>query len=126
MLHRNLPLKAASLILAIFLWFWVLVNERVVVTSRTVPVVVQTSSSLPVGLRITSLQVSPPVVTVSGAVDQVDDIRSVATAELQLDGLTEDTTKRLALLPPDGAKLVKDTSVRVTVRVASELPLAKP
>ncbi len=26
MLHRNLPLKAASLLLAIFLWFWVLLN----------------------------------------------------------------------------------------------------
>ncbi len=28
MLHRNLPLKAASVLLAIFLWFWVIINER--------------------------------------------------------------------------------------------------
>jgi len=28
MLHRNLPLKAAAVLLAIFLWFWVMLNEE--------------------------------------------------------------------------------------------------
>jgi YbbR domain-containing protein len=28
MLHRNLPLKAAAFALAVFLWFWVLTNQR--------------------------------------------------------------------------------------------------
>jgi YbbR domain-containing protein len=36
MLHRNLPLKAASLLLAIFLWFWVMLNEKNPLTERVV------------------------------------------------------------------------------------------
>src|SRR4030042_3667077 len=28
MLYRNLPLKAAAVLLAIFLWFWVMLNEE--------------------------------------------------------------------------------------------------
>lgn len=36
MLHRNLPLKAASVLLAIFLWFWVIVNERNPIQARPV------------------------------------------------------------------------------------------
>jgi len=36
MLHRNLPLKAASLILGIFLWFWVMLNEENPIIERTV------------------------------------------------------------------------------------------
>ena len=36
MLHRNLPLKAASILLAIFLWFWVMLNEENPITQKTV------------------------------------------------------------------------------------------
>lgn len=41
MLYRNLPLKAASLLLAVFLWFWVLFTEQN-------PIVEQTLSNVPV------------------------------------------------------------------------------
>lgn len=35
MLHRNLPLKAASLAVAVFLWFWVLFTQRTVIVETT-------------------------------------------------------------------------------------------
>jgi len=36
MLHRNFPLKAASILLAVFLWFWVMLNEQNPVTENVV------------------------------------------------------------------------------------------
>jgi YbbR domain-containing protein len=51
MLLRNLPVKAASVLLAIFLWFWVIVNERNPILEQpvTVPIV---ASDIGAGLAL--------------------------------------------------------------------------
>jgi len=117
MLHRNLGLKLVAFALAVALWGWVLVNQRTVASARTVPVVVRTAGALPAGVTIRSVQVIPPVVTIAGAEDEVSDIRTVETANFPLDRLTTDTTQELPLVAPKGIRLLRDTEVKVTVRV---------
>lgn len=122
MLHRNLGLKLVAFALAVALWGWVLVNQSSLASARTVPVVPDTVGSPPAGVRITSVQVTPPVVTIAGPEEEVSGLRSVTTAELPLDGLTTDTTQQLPLVVPKGIRLLRDTEVKVTIRVASETP----
>jgi YbbR domain-containing protein len=119
-LHRNLGLKVTAFILAVILWGWVLVNQRTVASPRTVPVALHTVGALPAGVRISAVQVTPPVVTIAGPEDEVSDVRSVETADLALDRLTADTTQELALVVPKGIRLLRVTDVRVTVRVEPE------
>jgi YbbR domain-containing protein len=120
MLHKNLGLKLAAFVLAVVLWGWVLVNQRTVASARTVPVVVRTVGALPTGLSLRSVQVTPPVVTIAGAEDEVSEIRSVDTVRFPLDQLTKDTTQELSLVAPKGLQLLRDTEVKVTVRVEQE------
>ena len=122
MLPRNLGLKITAFVLALVLWGWVLVNQRTVASARTVPVVVHTVGAPPSGVRITSVQVTPPVVTIAGPEEEVSDIRFVETADLPLDHLTTDTTQELPLVAVKGIRLLRNTEVRVTVRVAQSLP----
>lgn len=122
MLPRNLGLKITAFVLALVLWGWVLVNQRTVASARTVPVVVHTVGAPPAGVRITSVQVTPPVVTIAGPEEEVSDIRFVETADLPLDHLTTDTTQELPLVAVKGIRLLRNTEVRVTVRVAQSLP----
>ncbi len=118
MLHRNWELKLIAFLLALALWGWVLVNQRTVASARAVPVVVRTVGTLPQGYRITSIEVTPPVVTVGGPEQTVADLPFLTTEELPLSRLTGDTVERLGVTAPKGTRLLRDTEVRVTVRVA--------
>lgn len=122
MLHRNLGLKVLALVLAVVLWGWVLVNQRSVASARTVPVVVDTAGRLPAGVRVTAIEVVPPVTTIAGREEDLSGIKAVETAEFPLDHLTTDTSQTLALIAPKDINLLRDTEVKVTVRVARELP----
>ena len=51
-------------------------------------------------------------------------VKAVETADLPLDRLTTDTTQELALVTPKGIRLLRDTEVKVTVRVEKALPTA--
>lgn len=117
MLLRNLGLKATAFVLALALWGWVVMNQQNTSSARTVPVVVRTTGSLPENVRITSIDVTPPVVTIAGPEDTVSDIGSVTTVDLPLDRLTTDTVERLPLVIPKETRLLRDTEVKVTVRV---------
>ncbi len=121
MLPRNLGLKITAFVLALVLWGWVLVNQRT--SARTVPVVVHTVGAPPAGVRISSVQVTPPVVTIAGPEDEVSDVRFVETADLPLDRLTTDTTEELPLEAPKGIRLLRSTEVKVTVRVEQPTPM---
>jgi len=117
MLHRNWSLKAIAFLLALALWGWVLVNQRTAASARTVPVVVRTSGALPAGLRIVAVETEPAVVTIAGPEQTVSAIQGVDTADLPLGRLTIDTVERLRLVLPKDTRLLRETEVKVTVRV---------
>lgn len=52
MFHRNLPLKTASLLLAIFLWFWVLLSEQNPIIEQTLSKVPVTAEGIQPGLAL--------------------------------------------------------------------------
>ncbi len=93
------------------------------VASRMVPVVVPTSGALPDGLRLTSVEVNPPMVAVFGAAGPVADVGYVITKPLVLDGVTGDITRTLDLVIPQGLQVVASAQVTVQAKVAREMPI---
>ncbi len=101
----------------------VLATLKLVVTPKTVPVVVRTRGSLPSDLTLTSIRVEPPIVTVLGRADRVQEVRQVETEELALSGVSESFTRTLRLVVPGGVSILSGQSVRVAVKVAKPQPL---
>lgn len=85
MLHRNLPVKAASLLLAVFLWFWVVLNEENPITESSVEVPI-TTEVLQTGL---ALQQDPPnaVVRLRGLQEDLPSAEKRVEAFVSLRGL---------------------------------------
>jgi len=92
------------------------VTERVVV-ARTLPVVPRTRGSLPSGLRLASVQVDPPMVTLVLPAARADAVTAIETEELDLSAVRGNTSRTVKLVAPAGASLVDDAQVRVTLRV---------
>lgn len=122
MLHRNLALKGAALGLAIFLWFWVLLNER----SPFVPVPVSTqirADAVEPGL---ALNQALPIakVDVSALKRESSDIGRRVTAFVSCRGLDEGThTLPVHVRVPENVtiKNVRPGEVAVSLeRVVSE------
>jgi YbbR domain-containing protein len=85
MLHRNLPLKAASLLLAIFLWFWVMLNEKNPLTERVVQTSV-TATGVRTGLAAEQTP-SKVSVKVRGLQQDMANIDSAVRASVSCRGL---------------------------------------
>lgn len=104
----------------------VLATLKLVVSSRTVPVVVQTSGALPADVKLTSVQVDPPMVTIVGPANRVHEVEQIDTEALVLTGVTGSFTRKLPLVVPQEVNLLSDRSVNVTVRVTSAPTAAGP
>ena len=92
------------------------VTERVVVT-RTLPVIARTRGVLSSGLRLVSVQVDPPMVTLVVPATRADELTHIDTEELNLSGIAGNVSRTLKLLVPGGASLAEDSQVRVTLKV---------
>jgi len=104
----------------------VLAGLKLVVSSRTVPVVVRTRGALPENVKLTSVQVEPAMVTIVGPANRVQDVGRIDTEELVLTGVTGNFTRRLALVVPEEVNLLSDPSAMVTVKVTAPQPAAPP
>jgi YbbR domain-containing protein len=88
-------------------------------TTRTVPVVPAVRGAVATGYWITRVTSDPTVVTVRGESAALSAIEQVATAGIDVSGLSADRTFQVALLlPADGTSLVKAAQATVTVSVA--------
>jgi YbbR domain-containing protein len=88
-------------------------------TTRTVPVVPAVRGAVATGYWITRVTSDPTVVTVRGESSALSAIDQVATAGIDVSGLSADRTFQVALLlPADGTSLVKAAQATVTVSVA--------
>jgi YbbR domain-containing protein len=88
-------------------------------TTRTVPVVPAVRGAVAIGYWITRITSDPTVVTVRGESAALSAIDQVATAGIDVSGLSADRTFQVALLlPADGTSLVKAAQATVTVSVA--------
>jgi YbbR domain-containing protein len=100
------------------------VTTKSLVSSRTVPVLVRTGGALPTNLRIASVRVEPPMVTVVGPATLTAQADYVATVDLSLTGARQSFTRKLALVVPEGLNVLGDPHVTVTVAVEREMPVA--
>jgi len=85
MLHRNLPLKAASVLLAIFLWFWVMLNEENPILEVTVRGAVA-AKDVPAGLALQQ-ELTDVDVRVRGLRGDMTDIEGAVEAFVSCRGL---------------------------------------
>jgi YbbR domain-containing protein len=85
-------------------------------TSRSSAVLPKTTGSVATGYELTGVTVTPATVTLSGTESLLDDLDSVATQPVSLNGLTADETVSLTLAPPDGVA-ASPTVVSVTLQV---------
>jgi YbbR domain-containing protein len=91
-------------------------------TTRTVPVVPAVRGSVASGYWITRVTSDPPVVTVRGEGAALSAIDQVATAPIDVSGLSADRNFQVLLvLPAERTSLIKATQATVTVSVS---PLA--
>ena len=84
MLHRNLPVKAASLLLAIFLWFWVMLNEENPITHATVEVEVH-ARGVAAGLAL-ELKTRNVKVSLRGLEQDMTDLKGSVRASVSCKG----------------------------------------
>jgi YbbR domain-containing protein len=94
-------------------------------SSRTVPVILRTSGSLPQGFRIASAEVYPAVVTVVGSPEALEHLMGVSTSPLDLKGLEGDVERRLSLVVPAGLNALETPEVVVRLRAVRHEPGAR-
>jgi len=86
--------------------------------SKAVPVEVPRIGSVNDNLQLVRFEVQPPEVLVSGPETEVKEVRAIETAPVDLRDIKQDTMLELLLRPSwQHTKLVKDSSVVVTIKV---------
>jgi YbbR domain-containing protein len=100
------------------------VTERVVVT-QTLPVVPRTQGALPRGLRLVSVQVDPPMITLVLPATRAGEVTRIETEPLNLSNVRGNASRALKLVVPPGASLADDERVVVTLRV-EPIPTTPP
>lgn len=125
MLHRNLPLKAFSLLLAVFLWAWVLLNEKSPILDKVVNVTIATEG-LPSGL---ALQREPPEaqIKVRGLRRDMNEIEERVEAFISCQGLeTGDHRLEVQYRAPDTVTVVSVRPSQVPVTVEDIISGSRP
>jgi YbbR domain-containing protein len=118
MLRQNLGYKVLALLVALFLWFYVVSGQRRPRETQalTVPVVLRTRGEPAPGYRIARASVQPALVTIAGDAQRLRETIFVPTAPLDLAGARADIHGRsLALALPQGITSVSDSRVKASV-----------
>jgi YbbR domain-containing protein len=85
--------------------------------SRSLPVAPTVTGSPAPGFRISSVTVSPSVVTVEGDADVLAPLTAVPTEQLSVDGLASSVTQTVALAPAEGVAVLGPAAVSIRVEV---------
>jgi len=123
MLRRNLGYKILALALAIFLWFYVSVQQRQVpirgaLSYATVPVVLRSEGGPAPGYRIAGVTVSPPLATIAGEEQRLRRVHHIDTLTVNLDRATADIHRVMVLVPPDDdVTTISEPLVNVTIKI---------
>lgn len=96
----------------------VLVPVRLKPGFRDVAVSPDTVGNVAEGYLVTNVTIEPPVVTVSGPTEVIDNMAGVLQTEpVSIEGATETVEERVELLLPPGVQLVGVHTVEVTIEV---------
>ena len=125
MLHRNLPLKAASALLAIFLWFWVTLNEENRIAQKTVDVpILALGVQAGLALRLGTQTVK---VTLRGLEQDMSDLRSEVHATVSCAGLRADTHQlAVKVAAPENLAVIAVRPASVPVLLEKTVSQARP
>ncbi len=125
MLHRNLPLKAASVLLAIFLWFWVIVNERNPIQARPVTTAILAKEIEP-GLALQQ-DLPQAELQLRGMRRDMADVAEAVEASVVCAGLGEGSHRLpVAVRAPANLTVVSVDPDRVTVVLEGIISASRP
>lgn len=88
--------------------------------TKTLIVSPNVTGALPFPFQITSIDINPQTVTVSGRPEVLSQVSTLPTTPLDVSGATADVSRPVALVLPPGLTLVGASTVTVTVHVASQ------
>lgn len=83
--------------------------------SKKVPIKYQTTGSLPNGLALSSINLSPNEVTITGPKDVLDSIHEIKGISIPLDGIQGTETKQIKVPIPDGVETIDPETVDATI-----------
>lgn len=96
------------------------VKVPIVAPSKTVPVVINRTGDLPLGLSIKSFEAVPNEVTIFGPKEIIKQIEYIDQITFDLTTVKEDTTKEVELSIPEGVKKINPNTVSIDVDVEPE------
>ncbi len=96
------------------------INVAPQAATRSVPVAPQVTGNLPVGYQVSSVSVTPAVLTVTGDPQALAGIQAVPTAALDVSRQTADVVRTVALAPPAGVTVLGPASAQVTVHIVAQ------
>ncbi len=89
--------------------------------TKVVAVQVPLSGSPAEGYMVTRVAISPNTATIQGDYWSLDKINTLQTTAVDIAGAKNDITMRPALVPPDGADIVSDTTINVVVKIEPKI-----
>jgi len=78
---------------------------------------VRTHGKPATGYQVVDLSTDPTSVTTAGALDTLNDVTTISTEDVEIEGATQDVKRVVALRPPPGITVVTPRNVSAVVRV---------
>jgi YbbR domain-containing protein len=88
--------------------------------SKTVPLKINQTGTLPDGLSIVKIETVPNKVTIFGPKEKIDPIKFIDGITVNLDEITKDTTLEMDVPMPEGVKSVNPSKVKIHIDVQKE------
>ncbi|NUK31873.1 YbbR-like domain-containing protein [Parageobacillus sp. VR-IP] len=88
--------------------------------SKTVPLKINRTGTLPEGVNIVEIKTVPDEVTIFGPKEKIDSIQFIDGLTIHLDEITEDRTLEMAVPLPEGVKSVDPSKVKIHIDVQKE------
>ncbi|BDG34267.1 CdaR family protein [Saccharococcus caldoxylosilyticus] len=88
--------------------------------SKTVPLKINRTGTLPEGVNIVKIKTVPDEVTIFGPKEKIDSIKFIDGLTIHLDEITEDRTLEMAVPLPEGVKSVDPSKVKIHIDVQKE------
>ncbi|HEY8819727.1 MAG TPA: CdaR family protein [Dehalococcoidia bacterium] len=88
------------------------------VFNREVFVSVQTHGKPAVGYQEVEAHSDPPSVTIAGSLDTLNNVTTIPTDDVEIEGATQDVKRVVGLKPPPGVTVVSSRTVAATITIA--------
>ncbi len=88
--------------------------------NRSIPINPVVTGTPANGFELTSIELTPLVVTIEGDVETISALTKIDTQPVSVSGASSDVAQTVGLVLPDGVAVLGDPTVRVTAHIAAQ------